>query len=87
MALTTTAWQLPGNSQGFLDGRKYTTDMYFNPIEDADGNWIISNEEYNQMDTEIKNEFPWLNALVQIPYNPITPIDPMGIPIGPPAIE
>ena len=28
-----------------LNGQQYATDSYFNPIQDADGNWIISIEE------------------------------------------
>ena len=33
-----------------IEGRKFTTDSYFNPREDEDGNWIdlSSNKRNNQ---------------------------------------
>ena len=68
-----------------LKAEKYTVDMYFNPQTDADGNDFISEEEFQQMDQEIKDKYPFLIDLVQIPYNPIIMPDPLGIPIGPPA--
>jgi hypothetical protein len=31
-----------------LIGRQFMTDVYFNPIQDANGNWVISSEEIDQ---------------------------------------
>ena len=47
-----------------LKGVEYTTDMTFNPIQDADGNWIISVEEVS---TSI---IDWVKELPAIEYNP-----------------
>ena len=43
--------------------------QYFNPTQDADGNWFISNEEVNGCTHEGVNE--WIHELVEIDYNPI----------------
>ena len=50
-----------------LVGVEYIKDSYFNPIQDADGNWIISTEEIEQ--TEIE----WVKKLPLIEYKPIEP--------------
>lgn len=47
-----------------LKGIEYTTDMTFNPIQDADGNWIISNEEVSTTTID------WVKELPTIEYNP-----------------
>ena len=47
---------------------KYIPDSYFNPIQDIDGNWIISCEEVNQCNIN------WLKdteLIEYIPYNDI----------------
>lgn len=31
-----------------MKGKEYTKDMYFNPIQDAKGKWVISEEEIVQ---------------------------------------
>jgi len=31
-----------------LIGRQFMTDVYFNPIQDLNGNWVISSEEIDQ---------------------------------------
>lgn len=31
-----------------LQGKEYRPNCWFNPIEDNDGNWVISNEEVSQ---------------------------------------
>jgi outer membrane biosynthesis protein TonB len=31
-----------------LIGQQFMTDVYFNPIQDLDGNWVISSEEIDQ---------------------------------------
>jgi hypothetical protein len=56
-----------------LIGKQYSPDSYFNPILDADGNWIISKEEILYCTNE---EFSWIQYLPQIEYNPIPDPDP-----------
>jgi hypothetical protein len=41
----------------------------FNPTQDADGNWFISNEEVNGCIHEGVNE--WIHELEEIDHNPI----------------
>lgn len=48
-----------------LNGQQYATGSYFNPIQDADGNWIISIEEVSQ------SEINWLKQTPLINYKPI----------------
>lgn len=50
-----------------LVGQQYTDDSYFNPIQDANDNWIISTEE---MDFCTNVQFMWVKDLDLIPYNP-----------------
>jgi hypothetical protein len=50
-----------------LVGQQYTADSYFNPIQDADDNWIISTEEMNFC-TNV--DFLWVKDLDLIEYNP-----------------
>jgi hypothetical protein len=56
-----------------LVGQLYTDDSYFNPIQDADDNWIISTEEMINCTNE---EFMWVKELELITYVPkeVTPI-------------
>jgi hypothetical protein len=51
-----------------LVGKQYSSDSFFNPIQDADDNWIISKEEILYCTNE---EFSWIQYLPQIVYNPI----------------
>ena len=48
-----------------LVGQQYTTDCYFNPIQDENDNWIISIEEVNQCDNP---DFQWVKNLTFITY-------------------
>ena len=50
-----------------LVGQWYAPDSYFNPIEDADNNWVISKEEMNQC---VNPDFLWVKDLPLIEYNP-----------------
>ena len=50
-----------------LIGQLYAPDSYFNPIQDADDNWVISTQEIDQC-TEPK--FIWVKDLPLIEYNP-----------------
>ena len=47
-----------------LKGVEYTTDMTFNPIQDANANWIISVEEVSATTID------WVKELPAIEYNP-----------------
>lgn len=48
-----------------LKGEEVVKDSYFNPILDADGNYVISLEEVEQSNIE------WVKDLPQIEYKPI----------------
>lgn len=50
-----------------LIGQLYTEDSYFNPIQDADDNWIISVEEMKYCTNE---RFIWVTELPLIEYKP-----------------
>jgi hypothetical protein len=57
-------YQLTPEQADQLIGVQYVADMTFNPIEDANGNWIISIEEVNS--TTIK----WVKELPKIEFVP-----------------
>jgi hypothetical protein len=48
-----------------ITGMEFAPDNYFNPIQDVDGNWIISVEEVEQTSIE------WVKQLPLIEYKPI----------------
>ena len=50
-----------------LVGQQYAPDSYFNPIQDANDNWVISQEEINQNTNE---NFSWLSSLELVEYQP-----------------
>jgi hypothetical protein len=52
-----------------LVGQIYDDVQFFNPIQDADGNWFISNEEVNGC-TELQGK-EFIQTLIEIDYNPI----------------
>ena len=60
----TTVYMLTEEQANQLIGLEYTTDMTFNPIQDANGNWIISVEEVSTTTTD------WVKELPAIEYNP-----------------
>jgi hypothetical protein len=45
----------------WLDGVEFIPDNYFNPIQDADGNWIISIEEVEQCSIDWVKDLPLIN--------------------------
>lgn len=53
--------------KNLLLGQQYAPDSYFNPIQDADDNWIISTEEQEFC---VHPDFYWIKFLSLIPYNP-----------------
>lgn len=50
-----------------LTGQLYAPDSYFNPIQDANDDWIISVEEVDQC---VNPEFMWVKDLPLIEYIP-----------------
>ena len=48
-----------------LRGVEVVTDNYFNPIQDAQGRWIISVEERDQCSIE------WVKSCPEIEYEPV----------------
>ena len=53
-----------------LTGQMWNNQAYFNPTQDADGNWFISVEEVNGC-THENGAFEWIHELPLIPYNPV----------------
>jgi hypothetical protein len=47
-----------------LVGQQYAPDSYFNPIQNKDGNWVISIEETQATDIQ------WVKELELIAYEP-----------------
>ena len=50
-----------------LVGQWYAPDSFFNPIEDAENRWVISQEEMQQ---NVNPSFDWVKDLPLIPYEP-----------------
>ena len=48
-----------------LKGKQFRTEQYFNPIQDANGNWVISNDEVIQC---VNPTVMWVNELPVIDY-------------------
>lgn len=59
--------KLTNEQKDLLINKLYDDDSYFNPIIDADNNWIISVEE---RDNCVYSEFDWIKELEEIDYNP-----------------
>jgi hypothetical protein len=56
-----------------LVGQWYASDSYFNPIQDANNNWVISVEEMEQC---VNPDYLWVKDLELIEYVPKpTPLD------------
>ena len=43
-----------------LQGRSYGTDLFFNSVQDRDGNWVISREEIENCKLQ---EYSWIKEL------------------------
>jgi len=56
-----------------LLGQEFAPDSYFNPIQDANDNWIISVQEINNV---INAEFIWIKDVDIILFNPKPYPDP-----------
>ena len=60
--------QLTLEQKDLLIGQMWNNGSYFNPTQDANENWFISNEEVNGCE---KLEFSWVKELLEIDYNPV----------------
>jgi hypothetical protein len=61
-------YQITQEQKDLLNGQKWNNEAFFNPTQDADGNWFISKEEVEGYSA---GEFTWISELQLIPYNPI----------------
>jgi hypothetical protein len=48
-----------------VEGKKYTTDAYFNPIQDTNANWVISIQEINFC---TEPDYQWVKQLPLIEW-------------------
>jgi hypothetical protein len=48
-----------------VDGKQYTTDSYFNPIQDTNANWVISTQE---IDFCTNVDYLWVKQLPLIEW-------------------
>jgi hypothetical protein len=59
-----------------LIGKTYDGTQFFNPVQDVDGNWVISNEEVDKcLDL---TEIGFIQFLPEINYNPKFSIIPLS---------
>jgi hypothetical protein len=59
-----------------LVNQQFLPNCYFNPLEDNNGDWVISIEEMNNCTNE---EFQWVKTLPLIDYVPKSTVDPLVI--------
>jgi len=69
-------YKLTTEQKDQLVGQTWNGITYFNPTQDADGNWFISNEEVNGC-THENGAFEWIHNLPEITYNPVVSELPM----------
>lgn len=58
---------LTTTQKDLLINKAFAYSMKFNPVEDADGNWFISEEE---MEANIYKKYDFLKDCPQIEFNP-----------------
>jgi hypothetical protein len=68
--------QLTVEQKDQLNGQMWNNGAFFNPTQDADGNWFISIEEVNGC-THENGAFEWIHELPEIDYNPVVSELPM----------
>jgi hypothetical protein len=61
-----TVSQLTIEQSDQLRGVEYVKDMTFNPIEDANGNWIISQEEVSTTTIDWVKELPAIEFVPKV---------------------
>jgi hypothetical protein len=76
--ITTAEWTtyvglLTIEQKTLIHGNQYTTDSYFNPIQDLNDNWVISIEEMNYC-TNV--DYLWVKNLDLIIYEPKVQVNP-----------
>lgn len=76
--ITQTEWTtyvglLTIEQKDLIVGQQYTTDSYFNPLQDLNDNWVISIEEMNYCDN---NDYLWVKDLDLIIYEPKVQVNP-----------
>lgn len=70
---TTYVGLLTIEQKDLIVGKQYTTDSFFNPIQDLNDNWVISIEEMNYCDN---NDYLWVKDLDLIIYEPKVQVNP-----------
>jgi len=70
---TTYVGLLTIEQKDLIVGQQYTTDSFFNPIQDLNDNWVISIEEMNYCDN---NDYLWVKDLDLIIYDPKVQVNP-----------
>jgi hypothetical protein len=70
---TTYVGLLTIEQKDLIVGQQYTTDSYFNPIQDNSDNWVISVEE---MEYCTNVDYLWVKDLTLIEYVPKPVINP-----------
>ena len=70
---TTYVGLLTIEQKDLIVGQQYTTDSYFNPIQDLNDNWVISIEE---MEYCTHVDYLWVKNLDLIIYEPKVQINP-----------
>ena len=70
---TTYVGLLTIEQKDLIVGQQYTTDSYFNPIQDLNDNWVISIEE---MDYCTNVDYLWVKNLDLIIYEPKVQVNP-----------
>lgn len=63
---------LTPEQKDLLVGQQFAVDSYFNPMQDADDNWIISQEE---MQYCVAEQFSWVKELPLIEFKQKTEFD------------
>jgi len=63
-------YKLTETQKDQLIGQTWDGVQFFNPTQDADGNWFISVEEVNGCIHE-NGAFEWIHELPSIAYNPV----------------
>jgi len=70
---TTYVGLLTIEQKDLIVGKQYTTDSYFNPIQDLNDNWVISIEE---MEYCTNVDYLWVKNLDLIIYDPKVQVNP-----------
>jgi len=70
---TTYVGLLTIEQKDLIVGQQYTTDSYFNPIQDLNDNWVISIEE---MEYCTNVDYLWVKNLDLIIYEPKAVVNP-----------